>query len=104
MDKEGVVEVLWRDMWGTAEKVLVVVEKLWESLWDSLWETCGKVLHMTVNCEFCTKIVGKVEVFHDCVEKFCYEFCTKSNRGKMTVLHSFHSPYYYYYYLFNKGE
>lgn len=51
-----------------------LVEKLWRSLWASLWESCGKVLHMGLENNFCTRKWVKVDVFHARVEKFCSGF------------------------------
>ena len=78
------------------------VEKLCINMFESLCKKCAKILHIWWKSRFCTKTVGKIMSFGLMVEKFYDWFYTRFYRGKMLVLHSFHSVYYYYYYLYRR--
>lgn len=78
----------WIGEMGIFEKImftymplLIAVEIVWTNLWVSLWNVCGKVFGELWESWFSTKIVAKVGVFHDMVEKFCKRIYTYFDRG-----------------------
>ena len=90
---------IWRSVCS-----VVFVEKMCISMFESKWKSCAKILNMWWKSWFCTKMLYKFTIFGSEVEKFCYKFYTRLNRGKVGFLHSFHRVYYYYYYLFREME